>query len=317
MTVVCLVEHDGGEPLESSLRAVTLARSVGSPVVALAVGESAPSGLAEYGVEAVHVASSERLLAAYAPVAWARSLLQLAESVDAGVIVAAGTDRGHEVLAHAAALADAPMAANCVSAAVSEEALTVTRYRWAGSLLEDAVVAGRPALLSVVPDAAPITPADAPGAATVVTFEPTLSDVDFAVAVARLEPRAAGSVSLGDARVVVGGGRGVGSAEAFEQLSELAGLLGGTVGVSRVVTSLGWRPHSEQVGQTGTKIAPDLYLACGISGAIQHLAGCQGAKHVIAINTDGEAPIMKRADYAVIGDVGKVVPALIDALKSR
>ncbi|MGB9111829.1 MAG: FAD-binding protein, partial [Acidimicrobiales bacterium] len=93
--------------------------------------------------------------------------------------------------------------------------------------------------------------------------------------------------------------------------------LGGVVGVSRVVTSNGWRPHSQQVGQTGTKIAPHLYLACGISGAIQHLAGCRGAKTVVAINTDGEAPIMRRADYAVIGDVSDIVPALIAAIRER
>ena len=119
-----------------------------------------------------------------------------------------------------------------------------------------------------------------------------------------------GGVSLATARVVVGGGRGVGSADGFAPLEELAALLGGVVGVSRVVTSEGWRPHSMQVGQTGTKITPDLYLACGISGAIQHFAGCSGAKHIIAINTDPSAPMMTRADYAVVGDLHEVIPAL-------
>ena len=123
--------------------------------------------------------------------------------------------------------------------------------------------------------------------------------------------------ALADARVVVGGGRGVGGAEGFAALEELAGLLGGAVGVSRVVTSAGWRPHHQQVGQTGTKISPELYLACGISGATQHLAGCQSAKHVVAINTDADAPIISRADYAVIGDLNEVVPALVEALRAR
>jgi electron transfer flavoprotein alpha subunit len=117
--------------------------------------------------------------------------------------------------------------------------------------------------------------------------------------------------------VVVGGGRGVGSADGFAPLEELARLLGGVVGVSRVVTSEGWRPHSMQVGQTGTKITPDLYLACGISGAIQHFAGCAGAKHIIAINTDPGAPMMTRADYAVVGDLHAVLPALIKSLRDR
>jgi electron transfer flavoprotein alpha subunit len=122
-------------------------------------------------------------------------------------------------------------------------------------------------------------------------------------------------VSLADARVVVGGGRGVGSAEAFSELEELAGLLGAAVGVSRVVTSQGWRPHSMQVGQTGMRIAPDLYIACGISGATQHMAGCKGAKKLLAINEDGEASIFASADYAVIGDLHEIVPAISAELR--
>jgi electron transfer flavoprotein alpha subunit len=109
----------------------------------------------------------------------------------------------------------------------------------------------------------------------------------------------------------------VGSAEGFAALDELAHLLDGTVGVSRAVTSLGWRPHNQQVGQTGTRISPELYLVSGISGATQHLAGCQSAKHVVAINTDADAPIISRADYAVIGDLNLVIPALVAAIKQR
>jgi electron transfer flavoprotein alpha subunit len=119
-----------------------------------------------------------------------------------------------------------------------------------------------------------------------------------------------GGVSLPRARVVVGGGRGLGGAEAFDLLEELAGLLGGAVGCSRAVTSLGWRPHSDQIGQTGTRIAPDLYIACGISGAIQHMVGCKGSKRILVVNTDPQAPILAKADYAVIGDVREVVPAV-------
>jgi electron transfer flavoprotein alpha subunit len=115
----------------------------------------------------------------------------------------------------------------------------------------------------------------------------------------------------------VGGGRGVGGPDGFGVLEELAGLLGGVVGVSRVVTSEGWRPHRQQVGQTGTRISPELYLACGISGAIQHMAGCLSSKHIVAINTDPGAPIISHADYAVIGDLNQVLPALIAAIRAR
>jgi electron transfer flavoprotein alpha subunit len=122
-------------------------------------------------------------------------------------------------------------------------------------------------------------------------------------------------VSLREAKVVVSGGRGVGSAEGFAPLEELAELLGGAVGCSRAVTMAGWRPHTDQVGQTGTKISPDLYIPCGISGATQHMAGCKGAKKLLAINSDPEAPIMATADYAVIGDVQEVVPAITAELR--
>jgi electron transfer flavoprotein alpha subunit len=193
------------------------------------------------------------------------------------------------------------------------EPLRVTRQRWAGSLLEDAVLDAPTKLLTVAPHAVAAdeaeSGADAAGP-TVQPFAPELTESDLRVAVTRrLEPDRTG-VSLGDARVVVGGGRGVGSAEAFAELEELASLLGAAVGVSRVVTSNGWRPHAMQIGQTGLRIAPDLYIACGISGAIQHIVGAKAAKRILAINTDRDAPIMSVADYAVIGDLHRVLPAI-------
>ena len=128
-------------------------------------------------------------------------------------------------------------------------------------------------------------------------------------------PDTGGKVSLADAKVVVSGGRGVGSAEGFAILEDLAALLDGAVGCSRVVTSAGWRPHTDQVGQTGTKVSPDLYIACGISGATQHIAGCKGAKKLLAINSDPEATIFAHADYAVIGNLQEIVPAISAELR--
>ena len=325
MSVLCLVEHDAEGVTTPSRRALTFARSassrLGEPLVAMAVGEPSPlveGDLSRYGVVEAFAASSAAF-AAYAPLAWAKALLELASTISAAAVVAPGTDRGNEVLAHAGALSGAPVAANCISVEPDGGAgrFKVTRYRWAGSLLEDAVLAGNPGLMSVVPDAAPNIEAPSGEQTSVKTWQPSFERTPLMVSVVETVERPVGSMSLGEARVVVGGGRGFGSGEAFGPLEELARTLGGVVGVSRAVTSNGWRPHAEQVGQTGTKIAPDLYLACGISGAIQHLAGCRGAKTLVAVNTDAEAPIMARADYAVIGDVNEIVPALIAALRER
>jgi electron transfer flavoprotein alpha subunit len=152
--------------------------------------------------------------------------------------------------------------------------------------------------------------------ATVDTFEPELAPELGRTIVKDRGAQAAG-VTLATAPVVVGGGRGVGSPEGFAVLEELATLLGGRVGCSRVVTNNGWRPHTDQVGQTGTKIAPDLYIACGISGAIQHWVGAAGSKRILAINTDKEANMVAKADYAVIGDLHEVIPAISAEIKRR
>jgi electron transfer flavoprotein alpha subunit len=185
----------------------------------------------------------------------------------------------------------------------------VTRVRWGGSLLEEAHLHGSPLIVTVAPHA---VAAEAGGEteASIERFTPEVSDADLAVRISERVSAATSGVSLSDADVVVSGGRGVGSAEGFAVIEELADLLGGAIGCSRAVTMAGWRPHSEQVGQTGTKISPELYIACGISGATQHMAGCKGAKKLLAINPDPEAPILASADYAVIGDLHEVVPAI-------
>ncbi|HEY2770976.1 MAG TPA: electron transfer flavoprotein subunit alpha/FixB family protein [Solirubrobacteraceae bacterium] len=238
----------------------------------------------------------------YAPPLWAKALSDALRERGAGALVGPGTDRGNELLSHVAAILDLPMAANCLSATLGSPA-TVTRMRWGGSLLEEANVHGSPLLLTVAPHAVAAAPA--------IDGVTSLSaDGETPVRVRERVSTATAGVSLEDADVVVSGGRGVGSAEGFGIIEELAQLLGGAVGCSRAVTSAGWRPHTDQVGQTGTKVSPEIYIACGISGATQHMAGCKGAKKLLAINPDAEASIFASADYAVVGDLHEVVPAI-------
>jgi electron transfer flavoprotein alpha subunit len=296
---VILVLVEPGDEL--GLQAVAFARALGGPLHALSVG--APADVA---VDTLHVAGVE---GSYAPAAWAASAVQLIHQLSPTHVLAAGSDRGNEVMAHVAARLDAPFAANVTEARGDE----VTRVRWGGSLLEEARLHGDPRLLTLAPHA---VPAESPGApAATETFAPGLDDADLVVRVREHRAAATTGVSLAEAKVVVSGGRGVGSADGFGILEELAGLLGAAVGCSRVVTSAGWRPHADQVGQTGTKVAPDLYIACGISGATQHIAGCKGAKKILAINEDAEAPILASADYAVIGDLHEIVPAISAELR--
>jgi electron transfer flavoprotein alpha subunit len=209
------------------------------------------------------------------------------------------------------------MAANCTLVTPDGgQTHRLVRHRWAGLLLEEAVMEAPIALFTVATDAVSAVSAETAETIQVHVYKAEVAEADLVVRAAE-SPASAGGASLATARVVVGGGRGVGGADGFAPLEELADLLGGVVGVSRVVTSEGWRPHRQQVGQTGTKITPELYLACGISGAIQHIAGCAGAKHIIAINTDPGAPILAHADYAIIGDLHQVIPALVEALRAR
>jgi electron transfer flavoprotein alpha subunit len=305
VSVVVLVEP--GEEL--SLQAISLARDLGGPVHALSVGE-AVTGLGAYGVETLHVVEDDRL-SSYAPAAWAASVERLIDQIQPSAVVAAGTNRGNEVLSHVAARRDVPFAANCV--AVGGDG-GVTRVRWGGSLLEEARVNADLKVLSVAPHMVEATTVNG-GEAAVESLDVEFSDADLLVRVAGREETPSAGISLEEAKVVVSGGRGVGSAEGFGMLEELAGLLNAAVGCSRVVTMAGWRPHTDQVGQTGTKVAPDLYIACGISGATQHIAGCKGAKKILAINNDPEAAIFANADYAVIGDLAEVVPAITAELR--
>jgi len=318
--ILGLIEHDRGTLNKISLEMLTLARHLAgrlnSPLEAVLIGQDGhdlAESLQAYGVAKVHLVQHDQL-DDFAPAAWAQSLVQLIETEKPAAVLAAGTDRGNEVLAHVAARTDLPLAANCTEVEPGEPYL-ITRVRWGGSLLEEARLQADPKLITVAPHV--VAAQEAAGVEELVLnpVTPVLDDQDFRVKVVDRVEAARDKVSLTDARVVVSGGRGVGSAAGFESLEELAALLRGAVGCSRAVTNEGWRAHADQVGQTGARVAPELYIACGISGAIQHFVGCKGSKNILAINTDPEAPIIAKADYAVIGDLHQVVPAVSEALR--
>lgn len=329
MTVLALIERGQDGLTKGSLECLGTARSFGEPVAALVVGElSEPErlALAAHGVDDVHVATHD-LLDGYNAEARGDVLVGAIRHVGPSMVVAPGSETGNEVMAHAAAVLDVAMVANVVAIEAGSP-FTVRRVRWGGSLIEVAEVAeaaevadvakvgsGGPLLFTVAPHAEP-EPAPSPAAATVHIFAAELDPaVARSAAVERVQ-RAAG-LTLATAPVVVSGGRGVGSAAGFAPLEELAELLGGVVGCSRAVTNNGWRNHTDQVGQTGTRIAPEIYIACGISGAIQHWVGAMGSKRILAINTDAQANMVAKADYAVIGDLHQVVPAITAEIRRR
>jgi electron transfer flavoprotein alpha subunit len=318
--VLTLVEHDNGEVDDVSLETLTLARDVaeqaGESLEAIAFGAEA-EGVADdvgaYGADIVHVVDDGDL-DDYAPEAYARAVVQCAEETGTEAVVAPGSDRGAETLAHVASKLDESMAAEVTDVEVGD-AYEITRQRWGGTLIEHAKLTADTNVLTVAPNE--VSPSETgDGAADVNAFSPELEDGDLRVQLSRVEESDIEGVPLGEARVVVSGGRGTdGDFSAIEDLAEH--IPNSAVGSSRAAVNEGWRPHDDQVGQTGNKIAPDIYIPCGISGAVQHMVGCKGAETILAVNTDPEAAIIQKADWAVVADLHEVVPAVTEELESR
>jgi electron transfer flavoprotein alpha subunit len=315
VNVLVIAEHDRGTLAPATLEALAAARPLGTVHVATLgdVADGLVEVLAAHGAAHVHQVHHP-LLADYGPEAWGDAVAQLVWSLNPEVVLACGTDRGNEVLAHLAAITDLPFVANCLEIRPGDATWSITRVRWGGSLLEQCELSAGRKLASVAHHA--FEASEAPVSASTAVFTPELDALVARTVVTERVERAAG-VTLATSPVVVGGGRGVGSPEGFGPLEELAGLLGGVVGCSRAVTNNGWRNHTDQVGQTGTRIAPDLYFACGISGAIQHWVGAMASKKILAINTDAEANMVTKADYAVIGDLHQVIPAISAEIRRR
>ena len=318
--LLVVLEHDRGELAEAAREALTfgrvLAEKMGDDLEAALIGsdnEELVEEAGRYGAEVVHTCVHD-VLSDYGPDAYGATLAQMVGELEPAAVLACGSDRGNEVMAQAAARLDAPFVANCVDVTPGAS-WTMTRVQWGGSLLEDASLDADIALFSCGLHAVASEPSGS-GIASDEPFEADLDDSHRTTIVRDRTVQEAG-VTLPTAPVVCGGGRGVGSEEGFAQLEELAELLGGRVGCSRAVTNLGWRPHSDQVGQTGTRIAPEIYIASGISGAIQHWVGAMASKHILAINTDREANMVVKADWAVIADLHEMIPAITAEIRRR
>ena len=318
--VLTFVEHDDDGVDDVSVEALTLARDIadaeGEPLDAIAFGpeaEGTAEELGAHGVASLTVVDHDDL-ADYTPEAYASAIVQYAEESDAETVIAPGTDRGAETLSHVAAKLDEAMAAEVTDVEVGD-AYEITRQRWGGTLIEHAELHADTNLLTV---AANELSASATGGdpAAVSTFTPELGSDYLRVQLDRVEESDADGIPLAEARVVVSGGRGTeGDFTAIEALADQ--IPNTAVGSSRAAVNEGWRPHDDQVGQTGNKIAPELYIPCGISGAVQHMVGCKGSENILAINTDPEAAIMQKADYAIVADLHETAPALADELASR
>jgi electron transfer flavoprotein alpha subunit len=317
--VLVLAEHTAdGEVKKVTVELLTAARRLGSPsVVWVGPGaQTARDRLAEFGAERVYVADGDEFTG-YAVAPAAELLAQLvAEKAPAAVLVA-GTTEGKEIAGRLAVKTDSGVLIDAVNIAAGDDGAPVAEQpNFGGAItVHSRVTKGTP-VIAVRPNAISAEPA--PGAAelTPVTF--AASDAAKAAKVTeRVVAEKAERPDLTEAQIVVSGGRGTGSADGFKVIEELADSLGAAVGASRAVTDAGWYPHQFQVGQTGKTVSPQLYVAVGISGAIQHRAGMQTSKTIIAINKDPEAPIFEIADLGIVGDLFTVVPQLLDEIVAR
>jgi len=244
-------------------------------------------------------------------------LAKVASDLKSDVIMMGASTRGRDVSSGLAVELEAGAIADCTAIEEQGDQLIATRPVYAGKLLSHVVVKKAPVIITTRSRAFPMPEAAAGKAGEVMTVAPVLSEDQIATKSVGFAVEGEGEVSLDDARIIVSGGRGVGGPEGFARIVELAKTLGAAVGASRAAVDAGWIPYAHQVGQTGRTVAPDLYIANGISGAIQHQAGMRTAKVIVAVNKDPEAPIFKLARYGVVGDLFQIVPALNEEFKKR
>ena len=318
MSILVFIEQRDGQvrPVcrEALGAAARLAQELGGPVVGVCPAAADP-GLAPLGE-----AGADRVLLAahpafdrYDPAGYARAVAAAAAQVKPAAVLFPASTMGRDLAPRVAARLGAGLATECTALSVEGGRLVATRPVYAGKALQRVAFPQAPALASLRPKA--FEAIERAGAAAV---EPLAVDFDEnapRARVLRVSAAAGGKVDLTEAEVIVAGGRGLKGPEHFPVIEALAAALGAGVGASRPVVDAGWRPHAEQVGQTGKTVSPRLYVAVGISGAIQHLAGMMSSRCIVAINKDPEAPIFKVADYGIVGDLFEVVPALTEAVK--
>jgi electron transfer flavoprotein alpha subunit len=320
--VLVLVEPGGpsGPPVRKpSLEALTIARRLGEPVAVVAgpVDSATTTLLARHGAGSVYAADQPEL-DDHPVLPKVELLAEVTRRTSPAVILVTSGPEGKEIAARLAVRLDSGIVTDAVDVQPGPDGPVVTQSVFASSwTVQSRVRRGTP-IITVRPNAATPEPLADPVSPTVESVTIEFSDLARAARVVSRSPRArTGRPDLTDAAVVVTGGRGVGSAEGFEVIEQLADTLGAAVGATRAVTDLAWRPHELQIGQTGKTVAPQLYLAGGVSGAVQHLAGMQSSHTIVAVNKDPHAPIFGVADFGVVGDLHTILPALIDEIKKR
>jgi electron transfer flavoprotein alpha subunit len=314
--VLVVVEHSNGAPKKVTLELLTLARTLGEPS-AVVFGEPGTAAalsdrLGEFGAAKIYAAEHPDLTG-YLVAPKATVLAQLVGQASPAAVLLPSTQEGKEIAARLAVKLDNGLLTDVVDLAADG---TATQVVFAGStIVKSKVTRGLP-LVTLRPNS--LTPAPAPATPEVSAVEVALADTDrLTTVVSRVVEQKGSRPELTEASVVVSGGRGMGSADNFKVVEELADLLGGAVGASRAATDSGFYPHQFQVGQTGKTVSPQLYVAVGISGAIQHRAGMQTSKTIVAVNKDPEAPIFELADFGVVGDLFKVVPQAAEEIRKR
>jgi electron transfer flavoprotein alpha subunit len=315
MSILVFVESAEGQIKKTSLEAVAYAHALGSPVTAIALGavdQGALEALGKYGAQKVLHASDARLnegvIQAYTSV-----LVKAMQDENADILVLANSSLGTPVAARVAIKTGASLATNVTDLPETSSGFVVKRSIYTGKAFAKVELKNQKNVIALKKNAAEAK--EVGSNVTVTPYAVTLSDADFAVKILSSE-KATGEVLLPEANIVVSGGRGMKGAEHWGILEELAKTLHAATGCSKPVSDMGWRPHHEHVGQTGVKVAPQLYIAVGISGAIQHLAGVNSSKYIVVINKDADAPFFKAADYGIVGDAFDVVPKLTEALKA-
>ncbi len=323
MSVWVWIEQFKGEATTPSWEALGAARNIagayGDQVVACLFGE----GIDPLAQEAIHHGADQVLLADDASLAeyriepYGELLIELAQEHGPDVILIGATARGRELAPYVAAGLETGAIADVTELEVVDGVVEAVRPIYAGKLLSRCLIPERrPQILTLRPRAFPRPEPDAARSGEVVAVEPALAEDEISTQVLGFEV-SEGEVSLTDAAIIVSGGRGVGGPEGFDPIRQLADALGAAMGASRAAVDAGWIPYPYQVGQTGKVVSPDLYIACGISGAIQHQAGMRNSKIIVAVNKDPEAPIFGLAHYGIVGDLFKVVPALAEAFREK